>query len=79
MHLSDGSAKIRTFHFSAWIKRRGHRDDSEVPEGAMRDPDEWLEITGMVAPSRVIEFLEDAHLRGRAVYGVLIATRSDDS
>jgi hypothetical protein len=76
--LNEGSTKIRTWYYSAWIKRRGHRDDNDVPKGEARDPDDWLELTGVVPLERVVAFLEDAVLQGRAVYGVLIATRPEE-
>lgn len=39
-------AKLRSFRFTAWTHRRGHRDDAEIPKGEWIEPDAWIELCG---------------------------------
>jgi hypothetical protein len=40
------SAKLRSFHYTAYTHRRGHFDDREIERGSYVEPDMWIELRG---------------------------------
>lgn len=77
-HNADGSVKMRTFLYSAYIQKRYHKDDPTIEPGQHREADKYLELHGVSEFSEIGDFLTAARLDGRKLYGVLISVPPEE-
>jgi hypothetical protein len=77
-HNADGSVKMRSFMFTAYVRTRYHSDDpDDIPVGGHKDADRVLELHGARDDHEVGEFVQTVRMEGRRLYGVLIGVLED--
>jgi hypothetical protein len=73
-HNADGSVKMKSFMFTAYVRTRYHSDDpDDIPVGGHKDADRVLELHGAKDDHEIGEFVQMARLESRRIFGVLIA------